>query len=93
MTALGDFRPVAAVTADDRARVPIGKAGVRAHDRFAMLVNGDGAILLIPLAGIPRRELLVWDSDELRASVCRGLADAAVGNVCRLDWVTAADDK
>jgi hypothetical protein len=92
MTIMDGFRPVAEVTADDRARVPVGKAGARKHDRYAVSMNSDGAILLVPLASIPRRELLVWENDELRASLFRGLADAAEGNARRLDWVTAVDD-
>ena len=93
MTIMEGFRPVAEVVADDRARVPIGKAGAHRHDRYAVSMNSDGAILLTPLASIPRRELLVWENDELRASLFRGLADVAEGNVRRLDWVTAEDDE
>jgi hypothetical protein len=92
MTALDDFRPVAEVTADERARVAVGKAGAHRNDRYAVSVNDDGAILLTPLASIPRRELLIWENDELRASLFRGLADAAEGEVRRLDWVTADED-
>jgi hypothetical protein len=92
MTIMDNFRPIAEVTADDRARVPIGKAGAHQHDRYAVSTNDDGAILLTPLASIPRRELLIWENDELRASLFRGLADAAEGNVRPLDWVTAEDD-
>jgi hypothetical protein len=93
MTVMDNFRPIAEVTADDRARVPIGKAGAHQHDRYAVSANDDGAILLTPLASIPRRELLIWENDELRASLFRGLADAAEGNVRPLDWVTAEDDE
>lgn len=92
MTTLDDFRPVAEVTADERARVAVGKAGVHKNDRYAVAVNADGAILLTPLASIPRRELLVWEDDELRASLFRGLADAAEGNARPLQWVTDDDD-
>jgi hypothetical protein len=93
MTALDDFRPVAEVTADDRARVPVGKAGAHKNDRYAVSMNSEGAILLTPLASIPKRELLVWENDELRASLFRGLADAAEGNARSLNWVTADDDE
>lgn len=91
MTTLEGFEPVAEVTADDRARVPISKAGAHKNDRYAVAKRADGAILLTPLASIPKRELLVWESDELRASLYRGLADAAEGNVRALDWVTGDD--
>jgi hypothetical protein len=93
MTTLEGFRPVAEVTADDRARVAISKAGTHQNDRYAVSVNDEGAILLTPLASIPKRELLVWEDDELKASLFRGLADAAEGKVRSLDWVTADDDE
>jgi|SRR5437879_4956701 hypothetical protein len=88
MTTLEGFHTVTEVTADARGRVPIGKAGVHANARYAVSTNDDGEILLTPLASIPQRELLVWENDELRASLFRGLADAAEGKVRRLSWVT-----
>jgi hypothetical protein len=91
MTTLEDFHPVAEVTADDRNRIAFGKAGVHPGQRYAVSVNDDGAILLTPLASIPKRELPVWEDDQLRASVFRGLADAAESNIRRLDWVTGED--
>ena len=93
MTTLSGFRPVTEVTADERVRVAIGKAGAHKHDRYAVLTNDEGDILLTPLASIPKRELLVWQNDELRASLFRGLADAAEGNLRPLDWVTADVDE
>lgn len=92
MTALDDFRPVAEVAADERARIALGKAGAHKGDRYTASVNADGAILLTPLASIPKRELLVWENAELRASLFRGLADAAEGNARPLDWVTTGDE-
>lgn len=41
-----------------------------------------------PGSNIPERELLVWDDESVRASLVRGLADAAEGNVRRLDHLT-----
>ena len=93
MTTLEGFRPVTEVTADERARVAISKAGAHKHDRYAVSVNAEGAILLTPLASIPKRELLVWENDEIKASLFRGLADAAEGKVRPLDWVTADDGR
>lgn len=92
MTTLAGFQPVAEVTADERARVAVGKAGAHKNDRYAVSMNADGAILLTPLASIPKREVLIWENDELRASLFRGLADAAEGNVRAMDWVTAHDE-
>lgn len=69
--------PVAELTADDRADRSR-RVGVHGDDRFAASVNDDGAVLLTPLASIPRRELLVWENEELRASLLRGTAEASV---------------
>lgn len=91
MTMLEGFRPVAEVTADDRSRIAFGKSGVRPSARYAVSANDEGALLLTPLASIPARELIVWENDELRASLFRGLAEAAEGKARRLDWVTAPD--
>jgi hypothetical protein len=87
------FQPVTEVTVDDRARIPVGKAGAQKHDHYAVSKNQDGAILLTPLASIPKRELLIWENAELRASLFRGLAEAAEGKAKRLDWVTDTDDE
>lgn len=93
MTTLEGFRPVTEVTADDRGRVAVGRAGAHKDAHYAVSMNSEGAILLVPLATIPQRELLVFENEELKASLFRGLADAAEGNIRRLDWVTAdADD-
>jgi hypothetical protein len=92
LTTLEGFRPVAEVTADERARVAVGKAGAHKNDRYAVSMNDDGAILLAPLANVPGRELLVWENDELRASLFRDLADAAERDVRPLSWVTADDE-
>src|SRR5882762_7039603 len=92
MTTLEGFRPVAEVTADERARVAVGKAGAHKDDRYAVSVNDDGAILLTPVTSIPKRELVVWENEELKASLYRGLADAAEGKTRRLDWLTEDTD-
>lgn len=54
MAALEGFEPIAEETADERARVAVGRAGTHKDDRYAVSVNADGAILLTPLAGIPK---------------------------------------
>jgi hypothetical protein len=88
------FRAVGEVVADDRARIAFGKTGVRKDDRYAISVNDDGAILLTPLATIPRRELLIWENAELRASLARGLDDSAAGRVSDLgDFTQFVDDE
>jgi hypothetical protein len=79
------FEPVAEVTADERARIAFGRAGVRRNDRFLVSTRPTGEILLTPLASIPKRELLVWQDEELRTSLLRGLADVTQGRVSRRD--------
>lgn len=91
MTILEGFMPVGEVTADSRARLAIGKVGVGENDRFAVSVNEEGEILLTPVVSIPKRELLLWENDDLRASLARGLEDLAAGRTQRADWLTTAD--
>lgn len=85
MSAPAGFEPVAEVAADDRARIAFGRAGVHRNDRFLVSTRPSGEILLTPLASIPKRELLVWENDELRSSLLRGLTEAAQGRVSRRD--------
>lgn len=90
------FKPVGEVVADDRARIPAGKAGVRRDDRYAVAVNDDGSILLTPLVSIPKRELLVWEDELVRSSLARGLAQSAQGETFDLGSFAAdldADDE
>ena len=65
------------VSADERSRMAFGKAGVHRDDRYAVAVNAEGEILLTPLVSIPRRELLVWDDEGIRAALVRGLEHSA----------------
>lgn len=91
MSATAGFEPVTEITADDRGRVTIGRVGVRGNDRFLVSTRPTGEILLTPLATVPKRELLVWQDAELRASLLRGLADAAQGRVDRRDDLLDTD--
>ncbi|ROR80034.1 hypothetical protein SAMN06295974_1929 [Plantibacter flavus] len=75
------FKAIGEVTADGRARIPFGKAGVRQDDRYAVAMNDDGEILLTPLVSIPKRELLVWENEAIRSSLARGLEQSAAGDV------------
>lgn len=75
------FSPVGEVVADDRGRIAFGKAGVRRDDRYALAVSADGDILLTPLASVPKRELVIWEDEQLRASLARGLEQFAAGDV------------
>lgn len=90
---LAGFEPVTEVTADDRARIAFGRLGVHRDDRFLVSRTESGEILLTPLASIPKRELLVWENDELRASLLRGFHDAAAGRVAPMDdWLDRDDE-
>lgn len=58
-----------------------------------MAINDQGEILLTPLVSIPKRELIIWENEQLRASLARGLADSAAGKVKELgDFTRYADD-
>lgn len=54
--------------------------------------NADSVIPRVPLATMTRRELLVFENDQLATSLLGGLADAAEGNIRALDWITDASD-
>ena len=88
-----NFRTIGEVSADERARIAFGKAGVRRDDRYAVATNDDGQILLTPLVSIPKRELLVWENELVRASLGRALAQSAAGEVAtRGDFSQYAED-
>lgn len=93
MNASSGFKPIGELSADDRSRIAFGKAGVHRDDRFAVSINDHGEILLTPLVSIPKRELIIWENEQLRASLARGLADSAAGKVKELgDFAQYADD-
>ncbi len=85
MSSPAGFERVAEVTADERSRIAFGRTGVRRNDRFLVSTRPTGEILLTPLASIPKRELLVWENEELRTSLLRGLADVTQGRIARRD--------
>jgi hypothetical protein len=73
------FEAVTEVAADDRARIALAKAGVRASDRFLLSTRASGEILLTPVASIPKRELIAWENAAVRASLQLGIAEAQAG--------------
>lgn len=85
MTMIPGFEPVAEVTADDRSRIAFGRAGVHSKDRFLISVKPTGEILLTPVASIPKRELLVWENEQVRTSLLKGLNDYEHGRIRRQD--------
>lgn len=64
---------------------------MRRNDRFLVSTRPTGEILLTPRASIPKRELLVWEDEELRTSLLRGLADVTQGRVARRDDLLDGD--
>lgn len=94
MDQISAFKPMGEVVADERARLAVGKAGVRGDDRYAVAVNDDGEILLTPLVSIPKRELLVWEDQQVREALGRGLLQTASGElVDRGDFSQYADEE
>jgi hypothetical protein len=79
------FEPITEVTADDRARISFGRIGVHRNDRFLVSRRPTGELLLTPMASIPQRELLVWENEQVRHSLQRGLTDVGAGRVSRRD--------
>ncbi len=67
------------LSADDRTRLPLSRLGAHPRDEFLASANPDGSITLVPVALIPKRELLVWENPELRASILTGMAEIAAG--------------
>ena len=76
---LVDFEAVTEVSADDRARIALTKAGVQATDRFLLSTRASGEILLTPVASIPKREMIAWENEAVRASLQLGIAEAEAG--------------
>jgi hypothetical protein len=91
------FVPVGEVSADERSRIAVGKAGVRRDDRYAVAVSDDGEILLTPLVSIPKRELLIWENAQIREAVSLGLLQSAAGETTSLgdfsQYATDQDDE
>lgn len=93
MDSAAKFTPIGEVSADERSRIAVGKAGVRRDDRYAVAVNDDGEILLTPLVSIPKRELLVWENTQIREALSLGLLQSASGKTKNLgDFTQFADD-
>ena len=92
-TALPNFRPQSEVTADNRARIAFGKIGVHSNQRYLVSTSDAGDILLTPVTSIPQRELLVWENEQVRESLTRGLMEAHLGKaVPRDDLLEDEDD-
>jgi hypothetical protein len=89
---LSGFRPQSEVTADGRARIAFGKVGVHGNDKYLVSTSDSGEILLTPLATIPKRELLIWENEQVRDSVLRGLGEAHFGKTLSRDDLLEGED-
>lgn len=86
------FHPLKEVTVDDRTRIALGSAGVESNSRYLISTSDDGAILLTPMTSIPARELLVWENQQVRESLMRGLIEAQLGLAAARDDLLADVD-
>jgi hypothetical protein len=77
---------------DDRGRLSLGKLGIGKDQRFRMDKDASGVITLVPVVSIPAEELLIWENEQLRESIKRGLVDVAAGNVHRADHLLGDDE-
>jgi hypothetical protein len=73
------FRRVGEVEVDARRRVSLGRAGRREHTRYFVEHNDEGVIRLIPAKTVPAREAVVWEDDDVRAKLKRGIEQAVTG--------------
>ena len=60
---------------------------------YAVSVSDEGSILLTPLVTIPKRELLVWENEQVRPSLARALAQSAAGETVDLGDFTHYPDR
>ena len=78
--------------ADDKKRIALGKLASKSEG-YNVYVNEQGQIVLDPIATIPERERWVFDNPEHIASIDRGLAQAANGELGEWpDFNTHDDD-
>jgi hypothetical protein len=68
------------VQADERGRLTIGQEVV-GDQRYRVLINAAGQILLDPVVSIPTRELWLFQNHAAFASVARGVQQAVRGQV------------
>lgn len=68
------------VRPDSKGRITIGKhaAGVSS---FEVEVQEDGVLRLVPMVEVPAKEAWLFRNDQALASVRRGLAESAAGDV------------
>ncbi len=75
------FEPLGMATIDADGRISLASLGPLVGSRFAISVNAVGEVLLTPFSLIPEREHLMWEDDDLRASLDRAMKQAAAGDL------------
>ncbi|MCP4667178.1 MAG: hypothetical protein GY849_12515 [Deltaproteobacteria bacterium] len=80
----GEFRAIGTRTIDDRKRLTIGEL-FGDFKRVRLYENERGEILLQPVVEIPASELWLFQNREAFESVQKGLMDASLGKISKLD--------
>ena len=73
------------VSADDRSRLALGKAGVSAYEDFFVTVFDTGHIVLTPATAIPKNEMPLWNDREFMDSLTKGIGQAVSGRTKSLN--------
>lgn len=73
------------ISADDRSRLALGKAGVSAYEDFFVTVFDTGHIVLTPATMIPKNEMPLWNDGEFMDSLTRGISQAVSGRTKSLN--------
>ena len=73
------------ISADDRSRLALGKAGVSAYEDFFVTVFDTGHIVLTPATMIPKNEMPLWNDGEFIDSLTRGINQAVSGRTKSLN--------
>jgi hypothetical protein len=81
-----DFEKIAdSIKPDNRKRVGLGKLQIQEGVMYSMYTNSTGQILLDPQMLVPAHEAWLYKNPKAIASVRRGLAQAAQGEISKLD--------
>lgn len=64
---------------DDRGRLTLGAEAK--SKKYRVFINSSGQILLDPVVNIPERELWLWKNPQARASLQKGMQQAAAGEL------------
>ena len=73
------------VSADERSRLALGKAGVSAYENFFVTVFDTGHIVLTPATAIPKNEMPLWNDGKFMDSLTKGIGQAVSGRTKSLN--------